>query len=302
MDTIQETYAIETIAQLRALADELRVRIVKQLALQAMTVTQLAELFGEAPNKLHYHVHELQRAGLLKRVETREKGAILEKYYRAVARDIEIPKTLLSGVTPDDAVLLFTEIIQPYFQGITRAAGEMLRLAPDEQSEHILHFTPGHYWMTTEEFGQISQQVNTLLQPYERPRGHEHEHEQTVLWMAYPTAFAGNEQEATEAASPLPEPIATAPTAPSGDPSQRPGLIVVVGTTRFTRFDVEAFLAKGKVQHIYILGSCSFDEDVPPDLVEQAIARFHLIGKLTASAAVREVLKRKGGETEKKSR
>src|SRR5260370_821871 len=177
MDNILETYELETIEQLRAVADELRVRIVEQLAFQAMTVTQLAELFGEAPNKLHYHVRELERVGLLKKVETREKGAILEKYYRAVARDIEIPKSLLSGVAPDEAVIILNEVIQPYFQGITRAAGEMMRLSPEDRPEHVVQFTPDHYWMTTEEFGQISKQVNTLLQPYEKPRGNAHEHE-----------------------------------------------------------------------------------------------------------------------------
>src|SRR6266849_11159178 len=150
MDTILETYEIETIEQVRAVADELRVRIVKQLALQAMTVTQLADLFGEAPNKLHYHVRELERVGLLKKVETREKGGILEKYYRAVARDINMPKTLLSGMAPDEAATMLNEIIQPFFQGITRAAGQMMHLSPEDQPDHVFQFVPGHYWMTAE--------------------------------------------------------------------------------------------------------------------------------------------------------
>jgi hypothetical protein len=42
---------------------------------------------------------ELDRVGLLKLVETREKGGILEKYYQPVAHEIGVNKALLSAQT-----------------------------------------------------------------------------------------------------------------------------------------------------------------------------------------------------------
>lgn len=300
MDDILETYDLETIEQVRAVADELRMRIIKQLMLQAMTVTQLANVFGEAANKLHYHVRELERVGLLKKVETREKGAILEKYYRAVARDLILPKTLLSSMAPDEAMAMLNEIIQPFFQALTRVARQTMRLSPEDQPDYVSQFTAGYYWMTVEEFGQVSKQVDTLLQPYERPRGIDHEQEQTVLWMAYTTAFAGTEQDTSRAAPPLVEPPLAPSTAFSSPQPLKQGLILSAGAISFTRQDLEEFLAQGKTRNIYILGSCSFAEDIPPDLVEHAVASFHVRGKLNASPAVREVLKRKGGEAGKK--
>jgi len=75
-----ERYEIENIEQLRAIADVLRLRIIDILQKQPMTVTQLGEVLGLAPAKVHYHVRELERVGLLRLVETREKGGILEKY------------------------------------------------------------------------------------------------------------------------------------------------------------------------------------------------------------------------------
>lgn len=151
--------------------------LIKQLTPQAMTVTQLAESFGEAPNKLHYHVRELERVGLLKMVETREKGAILEKYYRTIARNINMPKNLLSGVPPDEAVAMLNEVIQPFFQSIMRATEQMMRISPEDQSDHVSQFIVGHYWMTAEEFALVSKQVQALLQLYEEQRGIEHEHD-----------------------------------------------------------------------------------------------------------------------------
>lgn len=294
MDTILETYDLATIEQVRAMADELRIRIIKQLTLQAMTVTQLAELFGEAPNKLHYHVRELERVGLLKKVETREKGAILEKYYRTVARNINMPKNLLTGMPPDEAVAMLNEVIQPFFQSIMRATEQMMRISPEDQPDHVSQFTVGHYWMTAEEFAQASKQIDTLLRPYEVPRGIDHEHEQTVLWMAYTTALAGTKQDTAEAATPRAE-------AASTPQSLKRGLLLSTGAISFTRYDLEEYLAQGKTRNIYIFGSCSFADDIPPDLVEHAVASFHLKGKLNASDAVREVLKRKGGEAAKKT-
>ncbi len=299
MDDILETYDLATIEQVRAMADELRIRIIKQLTLQAMTVTQLADLFGEAPNKLHYHVRELERVGLLKKVETREKGAILEKYYRTVARNINMPKNLLTGMPPDEAIAMLNEVIQPFFQNITRTTEQMMRLSPEDQPDHVLQFNVGHYWMTAEEFAQVSKQIDALLQPYGMPRGIDHEHEQTVLWTAYTTALADTEQVTAEARVPRADHISAASTASSPQPLKR-GLLLSTGAISFTRYDLEEYLAQGKMRNIYILGSCSFADDISPELVERAVAGFHLKGKLNASDAVREVLKRKGGEAGKK--
>ncbi len=294
-----ETYELETIEQLRAVADELRVRIVEQLTFRAMTVTQLAELFSEAPNKLHYHVRELERVGLLKKVETREKGAILEKYYRAVAKNIIVPKTLLSGMAPDEAEAILNEVTQPFFQGMVRAVAQMMRLSPEEQPDHMFQISSGHYWMTTEEFAQANKQIEALLKPYEQQRGSADEREQTVLWMAYPTALAGDQE--TEAVS-EPSDVTTSAQSlmPSSSKPLKQRLTLIVGTGRYTHWDLEGFLAQGETRNIYVLGTCTFTEDISPDLVERAISSFHIKGQLNASPEVRAVLQRKGGEANKK--
>lgn len=293
MDEILASYELETVEQLRAIADELRMRIVDQLALQAMTVTQLAGLLGEAPNKLHYHVRELERVGLVKKVETREKGAILEKYYRAVAQNIILPQHLLHGMAPDEAAAMLNEVIQPFVQAFIRASEQALQGLAEKRSNHVAFFTPGAYWMSKREFDQISGQILELLKPYEKQRGIEQEEEQTILLMAYTTALA----DAQETPLSLPE---TPASVVSSSPLLKQELVVQVGIGRYTRRDLEAFLAQGKAKNMYVLGTCTFDEDIPPDLVERAIAGFHIKGKLHALPEVRAVLKRKGGETGKK--
>ena len=286
MEEILASYDLETVEQLRAIADELRMRIVDQLAHQAMTVTQLAEWLGEAPNKLHYHVRELERVGLVKKVETREKGAILEKYYRAVAQEINVPQHLLHGIAPDEAVSMLNEVIQPFVQALIRASRQAMLNSAEERSRHVVFLNPSHYWMSRQEFDQVSRQMLELLRPFEKPRGTEQEEEQTLLLMAYTTALAA--AQGTHPSSPE----ITASTAPQ----LKRELVLQVGVSHYTRRDLEAFLAQGKAKNIYILGPCTFDEDIPLDLVEQAIVGFHIKGKLYASPEVQAVLKRKGDE------
>ncbi len=62
---LPSSYDLETVDQLRAIADELRQRIFESLLDQPLTVTQVGQRLGVAPAKLHYHMRELERVGLV---------------------------------------------------------------------------------------------------------------------------------------------------------------------------------------------------------------------------------------------
>src|SRR5262245_32807602 len=69
------------LTEMRALAHPLRLRICQALAERPRTTKQVAALLGEPPTRLYHHVHALERAGLLKLRETRQKRGTHEKYY-----------------------------------------------------------------------------------------------------------------------------------------------------------------------------------------------------------------------------
>src|SRR5690242_7939413 len=121
-----ESYEIENIEQLRAIADMLRLRIFEVLQQRPMTVTQLGEELGEAPAKMHYHVRELEKVGLLRLVETREKGGILEKYYQPIAREISVEKSLLFA-PPDEALAMVGALLNQMKDGFQGAFREALK-------------------------------------------------------------------------------------------------------------------------------------------------------------------------------
>jgi DNA-binding transcriptional ArsR family regulator len=263
-----ERYEIENIEQLRAISDMLRIRILDILMERPMTVTQLGEVLDMAPAKVHYHVRELEKVGLLRLVETREKGGILEKYYQPIAREFSA-NTILLSAPPDEAVTVTGAWLNQLRDGFLRALRKAI-----ERREKNPRLSTGfaRLYITAEEQIQLSRQVAELLRPYENRRGIEGEEEVVAAMIVYPQA------ESTELQA-LP-----------GLSTQRTW---VVGTVEFQRADLEKAVQEGKRLRINVTGICSFADDISADLAESAIEQFQVIGKLFAPAAVREVLAKK---------
>lgn len=293
MEDIPELYNLETVEQLRAIADPLRVRIVDALSQRALTATGLGEALGLPANKAHYHVRELEKVGLARLVETREKGGILEKYYRAVARTLDVPGALLRTVPPDESVAVAGDLLHFFTQGFLRALAHGLRL-PD-WSEHRITFAPAYLWMTDEEYGDALKKVYALLESYRAPRGVDGEREHAVTLFSYDTSLARDEHgpapEAREDGAPRASPT---PLAQQGLARTIPA--ITIGVTWYSRADLEAVVARGERLDLNVVGVAAFADDIPADLVDHAVARFRHRGALRASPAVRDALARKREE------
>jgi DNA-binding transcriptional ArsR family regulator len=90
------THTVTELAQIRALADPLRLRILGALVHQPRTTKQVADLLGEKPTKLYHHVEALERVGLVRLMETRPNRGTVEKYYQAVAGKFQVAGSALS--------------------------------------------------------------------------------------------------------------------------------------------------------------------------------------------------------------
>src|SRR5689334_24250914 len=107
-------------------------RVIDALTLKPMTVTQLGEYLGEAPAKMHYHVRELERVGLVKLVATREKSGILEKYYRSVAKSFRATDMLLRTQTSDETLAHIRDFLEWNVDNFVRAITTALRANPEK--------------------------------------------------------------------------------------------------------------------------------------------------------------------------
>ncbi|MGB8347128.1 MAG: helix-turn-helix domain-containing protein [Ktedonobacteraceae bacterium] len=265
-----ESYEINTLEQLRAVADTLRIRIIDLLIDHPMTVTQLGNALGLAPAKIHYHVRELEKVGLLELVEKREKGGVLEKYYQPIARDFSVSKDLFMTAPPDDSLAAMGAYIDQIKDGFQSA----LRAALERKDEHTpLTLGGWRLYVTSEEHKQIFDKILALAKQYESPRGIEGEQEMNITVIAYAQADAQQRS------------------APAGTITTKNSW--TVGALNYSRQELEQVVAEGQRLNVNVTGICIFANDVSADLADRAIEKFTLIGQLQAPPDVRDVLMKK---------
>jgi DNA-binding transcriptional ArsR family regulator len=91
---MQEIYHIREIEQLKVISDPLRIKILWEIIDEAKTGKMVADLLEAPAPKIHYHLKEMERVGLLKVERTEEKNGIIQKFYRPVAQSFSIAEIL----------------------------------------------------------------------------------------------------------------------------------------------------------------------------------------------------------------
>ena len=81
-----DTLVVSDPAQLRALSDDVRGRIITLLRERAASASELSGLLNMPKGTVGHHLKVLERAGLVHVVRTRRVRAVTEKYYGRVAR------------------------------------------------------------------------------------------------------------------------------------------------------------------------------------------------------------------------
>ena len=86
-----DVYEITSYVQAKVFSNKLRIKIFSLFDDEvAKTSKQIADQMELPASKVHYHVRELAKVGLLVLTETKEKGGVIEKYYLPVAKQIHI--------------------------------------------------------------------------------------------------------------------------------------------------------------------------------------------------------------------
>jgi DNA-binding transcriptional ArsR family regulator len=135
--------------QLRALADDLRARIVGILREHARSTTDLAAELGIPKGTVGHHLKVLERAGLIHVVRTRQVRALTEKYYGRVARLFVIK-------SKDDPELVATVAAGAFRQ----AAHEIERVRTDAQMTQALI----HVRLTEAEARRVMRRLDKLVE------------------------------------------------------------------------------------------------------------------------------------------
>jgi DNA-binding transcriptional ArsR family regulator len=311
MDEQQDVFYVTTIEQARIIADPLRLRLMEYLIREPLTVTQLGERVGESPAKVHYHVRELERAGVVRLVETREKGGILEKYYRTVARNIQMARDLLRTAPASDAEAIIREWFDMIAREGTRAA--LFSLADPDHPQPVT-IQNELLWATDDEFRALMAQLEELIHPLSALRSGPDIHEWSLSIVAHRSLPPA--EEAPMSLPPRP-PVPPSPPSPGAVPPMPPpppspgavppvppmppiqavpgggSVIFVIGVLSIDRGMLERAIAAEKPLGITIFGACHIARDVTTDLIQRGVRYFHHLGKLFATDKQRAALNSK---------
>jgi DNA-binding transcriptional ArsR family regulator len=82
---LEDRLTLTEVAQVKAALHPLRQKLMHAFDAEPVTPSELARRVGIAASKAHYHVRVLEKAGLVRLVETRAVGSVTEKYYQMAA-------------------------------------------------------------------------------------------------------------------------------------------------------------------------------------------------------------------------
>ncbi len=126
---MRDELILETPKQIRALAHPLRQRVLDLLADASSTNKKLAEALDVSPPRLHFHLKELQSAGLIEIVAEQPKGGVIEKYYQPTARIFRLGSKIIKTVQDIQLIGTTLEAIhQDYKQAHTYFHGQFPHL------------------------------------------------------------------------------------------------------------------------------------------------------------------------------
>lgn len=83
-----DVYHIESVTQIRAIAESTRWRMFSYLIERPMTGSQLARALKIPRTRAHYHLNILREAGLVELQHEQVNSGMVEKYYAAIARQL----------------------------------------------------------------------------------------------------------------------------------------------------------------------------------------------------------------------
>jgi DNA-binding transcriptional ArsR family regulator len=121
---------IADVETLKALSDPVRLKILETM-IQApdedWTVKRIATALGAGPTKLYHHIAVLEERGFVRPAGTRVVSGIIETRYRIAQLSVRLDRSLLSGVSPDEATAAIDDMLRTVFDVARDDVGRALR-------------------------------------------------------------------------------------------------------------------------------------------------------------------------------
>lgn len=168
---MQKVFYLTQIEQLKAVSDPLRITILSNLIEKPQTGQQLSQTLGIPRSKIHYHLGELEKNGIIEVVRKEEKKGIMQKFYRAVARSIIPSDELMPLVDSSSVRQLGLEAITGLKRKILEAPLTAFEFRPGSIEDQTSYFTQFDVYLEPEEFAEFLLEVEKVLEKIKKRDG-----------------------------------------------------------------------------------------------------------------------------------
>ena len=142
----------------------LRMRILLAVAGQRLTAQEIARHLSDvAQATLYRHINVLAKAGLLVVVEERPVRGTLEKVYAVADQAGRLTGEDARTMTPDDHLRYFTAFVTSLLSDFSRYLSQ--HPSPEPGADGV-RYSKGTLYLSTDEVATLTQQIQTLLQPF----------------------------------------------------------------------------------------------------------------------------------------
>ena len=166
---MREFYNVTDPEALKCLAIPERVKILELFEdLEPRTAKQISTELGENAARLHYHVKELVRAGLLEQVDTRVKGSIVEKYYQPIAKVIQVNLRVMIEENAQQFSEVMFSPLRTTEKDLMRTLNQFVESDVDVRKEYndTFAYNVTEVFLSKEERNSFIQEYNALIQKY----------------------------------------------------------------------------------------------------------------------------------------
>lgn len=165
------TFIIQDLETLKLVADSRRMQILEFVTDRIATVKEIAESLNQPASQLYYHINTLEKHGLIRVADTRIVSGIIEKWYGAAAKQLQVAKELLLISQTSDAgrEQLFAPLFDSARQELKASIAEgKVHLVPREGAglETAPVFMRVYSSMSTARFEEFRHRLQEVLKEF----------------------------------------------------------------------------------------------------------------------------------------
>lgn len=198
---MREFYDVTDPEALKCLAIPERVKILELFEdLEPRTAKQIATELGENAARLHYHVKELVRVGLLEQVDTRVKGSIVEKYYQPIAKVITVNLRVMIEENAQQLGDVMFSPIRTTEKDLMRTLNHFVASDVDMRKEYqdTFAYNVTEVFLTKEERNNFVSEYNALIRKYKDLKSTDDRRKFKILNMLFPLSAPDLTDDADE--------------------------------------------------------------------------------------------------------